>query len=341
MTVKIFIVALFGVIAVFLGGAIAHLTQRKPKTAPPPPESNIDAARRRATERAARPKRAPPPAPEPPAPIVPRAAAIAPPIAPTHSIETPTGLTVTLVHPHSVTTHLPSAHEHEKDAWQDWTNHEFDPYRSGHNLTTILDIQYVDTNDQTTQRRITTERYAHNGRDGILHAYCHMRQSRRSFRIANIAAATCSETGEMIHHLPAWLDEQYSQSDAGTVDAFVENHEAALTALFFIAKADGAFRQPEKTVVSDFCESVGCDISDKIVSEMTQWAVPSKIGYGKALRALAEQPDEYQLQVYRAGAKMLSDKRSPRDAEKAALERMRSTLGIDEKQAVFNTRSAP
>lgn len=346
MTTQLILLAILVVLAPLSGVAIAHFTRRKPTTKRhSQPESNIDAARRRAAARATARAEAPAsppllrPTPAPPNQAGARISAgtlraqFDPPPKSHQSIEMPTGITVTLVHTGPPVTQEPAANPAkgtpDKDAWEEWATPEFDPYTSGHAITTTLDVHYVDSKGQSTVRQITTERYTHNGHDGLLHAYCHMRKSRRSFRIAQITKATSVETGEIIEHLPMWLDEQYAQSDTGQADAFIEEHDAALTALFFVAKADGAYRQPEKRLVADFCEERGCEVADLVIKTMAQWATPSKIGYGKALRALAELPDDYQQQVYEVASQMLSSKKTPRDAEIAALDRMRALLDIN------------
>lgn len=328
---------LLSCIAALAGAAIAHWQHRKLRKSPrSPKESLVDAARRRAMERAAAPRHSPqasvPDSTTTPSPrpvirqespsAVEYPTVVVTQLPPENAIKVG-DLTVTLLNRQVPPT---AAETSDKDAWENWSDEMFDPYSDGKKLAIDLQITYLDSNNVQTKRRITTERYTHNGRDGILHAMCHMRESRRSFRVARIQEAVDLGTGEVIAHLPAWLDAQYEKSDEGQLDAFMDEHDAALASLFFIAKADGAFRQPEKNVVSDLCDGWGFHLTPNLIKTMSQWAVPSKIGYGKALRELAEKPDDYQEEVLAAASKIVMNKKTPSDAEKKALDRMQSIL---------------
>lgn len=337
-------------------GAGAWLASwREKKTRQPPKESNADAARRRSMELASRPKRPPPPDPTPlpvrksvqvPQPQtataqqeharfvqVMRSNQAKPSgpvgVAPLNSFQVG-GITIEL-RGSAPSPPSPPSSEPEKDSWENWEDDTYNPYADGKRLETALEIGYRDANGQQTRRRIDTERYVHDGRDGILHAYCHMRHQRRSFKFARILDAVSLSTGEVINDLPSWLDAEYIQSDAGQVDAFTQEHEAALVALFYVAKADGAFRAPEKQVLQDLFDEWGlydpihCDL---LIKHMVQWAIPSAIAYGKALREVFLMPEDYQQQVYDAAQRMVGSKKTVRDTETRALERMRKELDL-------------
>lgn len=216
----------------------------------------------------------------------------------------------------------------DKDAWEDWATPVYDPYRDGREFKVSLNLVYRDTKGQETVRRVETERYVHDGHDGIFHAFCYLRAQRRSFRFLRVQKAVDLSTGEVISHLPGWLDRQYELSDTGKAEAFMEEHDAALAALFYVAKADGSFRQPEKALISDFCEQQGCTVSGAVVDAMAGWEVPSAIGYGKDLKELADMPDSYRQAVFAAAQGMSARKKTVRDTEARAVERMRKALGL-------------
>lgn len=216
----------------------------------------------------------------------------------------------------------------DRDAWEDWATPIYDPYRDGREFKAALELSYRDANGQETKRRVDTERYVHDGHDGIFHAFCRLRAQRRSFRFSRVQKVVDLSTGEVISHLPRWLDRQYEQSDAGKAEAFMDEHDAALAALFYVAKADGAFRQPEKALISDFCEEQGCSVPGTVVDAMVAWEVPSAIGYGKVLKELAAMPDDYRQAVFAAAQSMSARKKTVRDTEARAVERMRKALDL-------------
>jgi len=222
----------------------------------------------------------------------------------------------------------------DKDAWETWDDDAFGAYANGAPLKVPLKITYRDLGGQITQRDIDTLRYAHNGSDGNLEAYCHLRAQRRTFRLSRILEAVNLSTGEVIHDLPTWLDAQYEASDEGQVDAFENEHDAALTALFYIAKAGGQFRPQKKRAIMDLCEEFGLidpTQLDLLITHMAGWHVPSAIAYGKALREqLAPMPEDYLRQVYNAAQRIVGEKSTPHPDEARALARMRKELDMPE-----------
>ena len=145
----------------------------------------------------------------------------------------------------------------EKDAWEDWSDDLYG--EASRELVAELAITYCDRNGQITHRDITVEKYARTSDGGVLAAFCHLRQARRPFYFSRIQLAADRSDGAVIENLGAWLDERYEASPKGLRDRFIKDNEAALGALFFVSKADGAFRAKEKVVIRNFCAAQGLD----------------------------------------------------------------------------------
>lgn len=221
-------------------------------------------------------------------------------------------------------THIP-----DRDAWEDWSDELYGA--ESRELAVDLAITYCDRDGKLTQRNITVEKYGRTQDGGILAAYCHLRKARRPFRFSRIKTATDIRTGDNISDIGSWLDKLYDASPNGIRDKFIENNEAALGALFFVAKADGAFRAKEKLALQNFCASQGLekvDIQPLVVEAVAGWAVPSRIAYGKDLRALIERGEDYRRSVLQHAKAMVAASKTPTDETKRALERMERELKI-------------
>lgn len=217
----------------------------------------------------------------------------------------------------------------EKDAWEDWRDESCaEPSRE---LTAELTITYCDRNDQITHRDITVEKYGRTADGGVLAAFCHFRQARRPFYFNRIQLAADRTQGTVIEDLGAWLDERYGASPKGARDHFIGENEAALGALFFVAKADEVFRAKEKGVMRSFCASQGLDdttVQELVIELVARWVVPSRVAYGKDLRALLGRDEPYRRAVLEHAYAIVGTGKTIRDEETRALERMQRELKL-------------
>ena len=219
----------------------------------------------------------------------------------------------------------------DKDAWEDWSEELY--AKASRELREELKITYCDRNGQITHRDITVEKYARTSDGGVLAAFCHLRQARRPFYFSRIQFVANRNDGAVIKDLGAWLDERYESTPKGVRDRFIENHEAALGALFFVAKADNAFNHKEKEILRSFCAYQGLDdtkIQELVVELVAGWVVPSRIAYGKDLQALLYRDEPYRRAVLENAKAIVSTGKTIRDEEVRALERMRRELNLSE-----------
>jgi hypothetical protein len=201
------------------------------------------------------------------------------------------------------------------------------------NLDAYLKIEYVDGDGVITNRAITTNFYtteSYNG--GEINAYCHLRNHVRTFYFDRITkAADGLKSNIKIHNLKNHLDQLYAETTQGKAELFIEEHGGAFGVLFFIAKADGAFREKEKIIIDIMCSIFGMadvTVRSRILAEMSNWRIPSKIAYGKDLKELLEKPELYRLRVWAAAKTMINSDKKVTDSETAALARLQKTLKI-------------
>jgi hypothetical protein len=85
----------------------------------------------------------------------------------------------------------------------------------GKRLVKRLHIRFIDKAGQITERDIDTKHFLTDGRDGVIHAYCHRRQADQCFTMSRISALVDLETGETHADIPAWFLAQHAQSLKG------------------------------------------------------------------------------------------------------------------------------
>lgn len=217
----------------------------------------------------------------------------------------------------------------DKDAWEEWTDELY--AADSREIAADLAITYRDRNGKVTNRDIRVEKYARTQDGGLLAAFCHLRKSRRPFQFTRIQFAADRTDGTKIKDLGAWLDVRYEASPKGARDRFITEHEPALGALFFVAKADDAFDAKEKAAMRSFCAAQGLDdsvIQTLVVDSVAGWRIPSRIAYGKDLRALLERDESYRNAVLTHAQAIVNTGKTVRDEETRALERMRREMKL-------------
>lgn len=197
-------------------------------------------------------------------------------------------------------------------------------------LTASLEIEFKDKAGKETRREITVRRYILGDSDGVIDAFCHLRNANRPFLISRIQNATCLETGEIIKNIPQWLDQKYASTPAGQIDAILIEHAAALSCLQHVAKADGAFRAKEKDVVRLFLSRQAPDADPAhvkgAVEKVARWHRMSAIGFGQEIRELLEKPEPYRLDVLETARAIVGTQKTVHTDEAKAVKRLEKEL---------------
>lgn len=169
-------------------------------------------------------------------------------------------LTVTLVQPEPSYHDQQGAPDEDKDAWEDWGFEQYEFAAPERKLQGVrLHIHFVDRLGKHTQRDVDVQSYAHNPATGagMMTGFCLLRQARRPFVFSRIQQTADPATGEIIPNIGRYLDAAYEASPLYPVELLLKTHSAALYILYCFAKADGAMRKPELTLVLDYATRKG------------------------------------------------------------------------------------
>ena len=148
----------------------------------------------------------------------------------------------------------------DKDAWD---VPDLDLYGPGQRMRQLsgvrLNIHFTDRDGKTSQRDITSQRYAYNPdtKAGVLYAFCHMRNGNRPFALNRISKAVDLETGEIIPDLGSFLEKTFEQTPTFAVERFLAQHDAWAFVLFSFAKADGFLRAKERAILLGWAKEQG------------------------------------------------------------------------------------
>jgi hypothetical protein len=222
----------------------------------------------------------------------------------------------------------------DKDAWESSNYNSFDVYSDGKLLTANLKIHFIDREGKHTDREVILRRYVHDGTDGILLAHCRMRDGNRPFAISRISNPVDLDTGELIPDLIEYLDDHYANSTNGKADAFIEAHYDALICLFYVCKADDAFRSKEKQTLQGLFLVLGLfdiEVIDCILKRMTEWTTPSRRNFHSQLKKIEASitfDDLYKNRIFATAKAIVATDKNVRATEVEALELMSKLLKI-------------
>lgn len=177
--------------------------------------------------------------------------------------------------------------DEERDAWE-----PFDFY--GSKLlpaTGIYRIKYTDRNGLDSEREISVRRIYMDKKDAMIDAFCHMRKASRSFLNSRVKEAVDAETGEVISDLAEAAISQYQQSPEGRIDELFRSEEPALSALLFVARADGRMLKPERMAIARYLKDQHPDttVSEVEIEKQVKklWAPDSLTEFRRVLRQLS------------------------------------------------------
>jgi uncharacterized tellurite resistance protein B-like protein len=242
--------------------------------------------------------------------------------------------TVTLnVEISSVGSHAPSE-PMDKDAWDPVPDEYYDPSSPRREMKGVeLRIRFQDLEGKITERDIATNWYAHNPTtgNGIVHAFCKMRQANRPFALNRIQHAVALETGEVISNLGVYLDSLYSKTPQAAVEQFLSDHSAAIFVLFSFAKADGAMRAKERAVISNWATSLGLanqEHMEELTKQIKGW-YSTDHAFWDAVKTLQKQerPVQYLEDLWQAVTSIVQSDKTTTELEIKYLKYAADRLG--------------
>ncbi|MGV7193744.1 TerB family tellurite resistance protein [Xanthomonas axonopodis] len=214
---------------------------------------------------------------------------------------------------------------------RDWAACEHGPNFDTGDACIPIRIQYRDSNGDVTSRKITVERYRYGESGGTISAHCGLRGERRTFLFHRIEAVYDPVTGESIEDLWSWLDLSYSASPQGRAQGIIDAHADAITALFYLAKADGALRSKERQAIVEFLAGQGVALTDAaaVVAVVAKWIPVSAVGYGKTLAGLHVKDTDYRGSMVKAALSIVNSDSQIYPQEARGLKRLIDALATD------------
>lgn len=161
-----------------------------------------------------------------------------------------------------------------------YADQDFDSWEGGmwdapdpHKVSARIGIEYVDAAGQRTSRKVLVREFDNTLHGGVLMGMCELRNAHRTFRFDRIKSCVNLETGEVIKDTKAFLNEAYEKSPERSAELLTSDYLDALKVVYFVAKADGQYRQAEKDVVTRFVQILVRDA--RITTELIDIALKS------------------------------------------------------------------
>jgi len=213
----------------------------------------------------------------------------------------------------------------EKDAWEGtfWEASEPTP------VDAVVLIDYIDANGLSTQRTVTVRQFDKDYLGGMFIGHCHLRNATRTFRADRVKSCVDSETGEVISDVIAFLEKRYEDSPESSAKKLLDIDYDTLRVLLYVGKADGQFRQAERNIYLDVCQTISTDsrltreLIDGLLENIQDLSVSA---FKQAVTRLSKQSIETQSLVLNAAERMIATQRTVHAVEQEAIDYMRDRL---------------
>lgn len=208
------------------------------------------------------------------------------------------------------------------DSWEGSFWDAYDPKY----VEASLGIDYVDANGNKTHRVVDVRAFDRNLHSGIMVGHCRLRDQTRTFRFDRIRRCVDAETGEEIAEPAAFLQARYDASPDRSLERLLVDDKDTLRVLFYVGKADGALRAPERTIMLDACHAMSGDsrITDDALKKMlASFDIPTLHGFKLAVGRLAAKEAEAKQALIDAVEKMIATQKTVHNAEKDAIDYIR------------------
>lgn len=206
-----------------------------------------------------------------------------------------------------------------QDSWEGSFWEASDPKR----LTTHLQIDYEDADQNLSTRSVQVREFDTDLSNGIIMGHCQLRKSTRTFRIDRIKKCINLMTGEAVHDLKQHLNDLYEKSPERSIEKMKKDFLDVLKVVYFVAKSDGQCRKEEIRIIASYFgkllndERVTFEMTDEVLGQID---VPSLQGFKLALgRALKLDDVDTEL-LASCCREIVSTQKSVHPMEKEALE---------------------
>lgn len=218
--------------------------------------------------------------------------------------------------------------EGESDAWEGtfWEAKEPTP------VDVVVLIDYTDANGLSTNRTVTVRQFDTDHLGGMFIGHCHLRNATRTFRADRIKTCVDSETGESISDVMAFLAHRYEKSPESSARKLKETEYDTLRVLLYVGRSDGQFRQAERQIYLDVCQTISADsrltreIVDRLIENLDDLSITA---FKQAVTRLTKKSPETQALVLDAAQRMIATQKTVHGAEQEAIDYMKKRLAMD------------
>lgn len=206
-----------------------------------------------------------------------------------------------------------------------WDTYEFVPVHAQ------MHLDYISGSGESSQREVTVRDY-----DGscYLRGTCHLRNEWRTFRIDRIQRCTDTETGEVIADIPKYLKQKYESSPEHIAKKLFDQNKDSILVLFYVGKADGQLRKPERDIIKEFFNSLspGHEILDEAIDYiLNSLEVPTLHSFKLAVGRVGKHNIDQLEEVNKAAIKIVATQKTINHSEKEALDYLSKKIGLIKK----------
>ena len=164
-----------------------------------------------------------------------------------------------------------------------------------------FEIAYVDSKNEFSRRTVTVRDVCLSGGDNVLiRAYCHARESGRTFRADRIQEVVDLSTGEVLSDPFAYFASVAMPgfaTERTDTDLALERCRYGIQLLVFLARCDGEYHPSEHETILRYIadQSTDLDPDRNIINKNIATQHPDLDNFYRALDYFAEQADEAEL----------------------------------------------
>lgn len=220
--------------------------------------------------------------------------------------------------------------------YDNWESYDF--YNSKEvKANGIYKINYEDGHGNLSTRDIEIKRISFYNDNYAISAHCMLRNSHRHFLNHRITSAVDVETGEIVNNLAEYAINKFNNSPEGLLYKAEEKAMDAVgqawtkvSALFYVAKADGRMQQAERLVIAEAIKHLGYG-KDLDINELEKackvFLAPDHLEFKRNINLLAKNKDKEALTMLnRYTIKIINTQKTIDPMETAALQTIENAI---------------
>lgn len=220
---------------------------------------------------------------------------------------------------------VPEAEETEETGMSDIPN-DFQTLK----LNTLIQINYIDSLGQKSERRITIKSITQIANsDYLITAYCHEKEAIRSFKLSHIERLVDIETGEIFNEPLNYFVERFSNSPLGLLTKVFQEIESEILILSYVARSDGYLRKKERDLIANYILLRSREELDMmILDEEIRRTYCERTDLKKSLKSASLLPEENKVQLFEYAQQIVETDKKIDPIEMGVLELIKQELNI-------------